>query len=73
MVYERAVGRLVVAEGESPDAARKKFDRDLQVGEWGTPWNASPGPDPLKDTPWWWNGDDEASSSFLGAMGVTIA
>ena len=72
MLYARAVGRLKVAEGETPEAARKKFDRELEVGEWGTPWNLEPEPDPLKDAPWWWNGDDDASSSFLSSMGVNF-
>lgn len=72
MAYSRAVERLEVAEGESPDAARKKFDRMLNVGEWATPWNIDPEPDPLKDAPWWWSGDDEASSSFLAEMGLDL-
>lgn len=61
-----------MAEGESPEAARGKFDKMLDVGEWATPWNLDPGPDPLKGAPWWWKGDDEASSSFLDAMGVNL-
>jgi hypothetical protein len=65
--------RLHVREGQTAEAARKRFDGQLDVASWPLPG------EPVKEStpheagaPWWWQGAEEASGSFLKAMGVTL-
>lgn len=66
--------RLNVREGQTPDAARKRFDGQLGVSAWAAPGNEVKEPEPVDPrAPWWWQGAEEASNSFLTSMGVTLA
>lgn len=67
--------RLDVGEDEDPEVVRRRFDVELQVKRWlrtvddtdkyaGAPVDEA--------APWWWEGDAEASDSFLEAMGVSL-
>lgn len=68
--------RLIVREGQTEEAARGQFDADLGVSAWRTPGHraalaATAAPrDPA--APPWWHGDNDASSTFLESMGVTL-
>ena len=54
-------------------AARERLDSDLGVRQWRvTPRVAARRVDVEPDAPSWWHGDEEASSSFLAAMGVSL-
>lgn len=67
--------RLDVGENEDPEAVRKRFDADLGVRRWRVTDAAE---DRYADAvidegaPWWWEGDAEASDSFLKSMGVKL-
>lgn len=65
--------RLNVREGQTAEDARKVFDAQLGVGGWGTP-SSDMRPVEARDpsAPWWWHGDEDASQSFLTAMGVNL-
>lgn len=66
--------RIAVRENEKPDTARKRFDGQLGVRGWGTPGTELKAPDPARDpkAPWWWDSAEDASQTFLAAMGVTL-
>ncbi len=67
------VQRLSVRENEKPETARKRFDGQLAVRAWTTPGTRDKTPDPRDPrAPWWWDGDEDASQSFLTAMGVNL-
>jgi hypothetical protein len=53
-------------------AAREQLDSDLGVRQWGTVTAPAATPVIESDAPAWWHGDEEASESFLAAMGVTL-
>lgn len=66
--------RLIVHDGQSEEQARAKFDADLGVSAWATPGRERR---PVQQTPddgapWWWTGAEDASQSFLAAMGVSL-
>jgi len=65
--------RLIIRDGQTEEQARAKFDADLGVSAWAVPGHerrpAAPQPD---GAPWWWTGAEDASQSFLAAMGVTL-
>jgi hypothetical protein len=73
-VYATLVDNLKVEEDEDPEKVRKKIDRELLVGRWGTPAvQPKPRDSSIPDNaPVWWDGEEEASSSFLAAMGVDL-
>lgn len=56
------------------EAAIKEFDAKLGVPSWhlfdGDVERETPQREP--GAPWWWDGAEEASSSFLSSMGVTL-
>lgn len=67
------VQRLNVRDNEKPDAARKRFDGQLGVRAWTTPGTEHQAPTPTDPkAPWWWDGTEDASQSFLASMGVTL-
>lgn len=57
------------------EAARAKLDNQLKIKRWRVGWEQE---DPYQDVvadegaPWWWDGDEEASSTFLDSMGVQL-
>jgi hypothetical protein len=69
------IARLPVRENEQPDTARKRFDGQLGVRNWATPSTELKTPDPTRDpkAPWWWDGPEDASQTFLKSMGVNLA
>lgn len=68
------VQHLPVRDNETPDRARQRFDGQLGVRNWATPGAELKAPDPARDpkAPWWWESAEDASQSFLAAMGVTL-
>jgi len=67
--------RLIVHDGQTEEQARARFDADLGVSAWALPGRERREAEPAQDTgaPWWWQGDEDASQSFLTSMGVTLA
>lgn len=54
---------------------RKEFDNELQTGVWRISYDLESKRDAAgveASAPWWWEGDEEASSSFLTSMGVDL-
>jgi hypothetical protein len=57
------------------ERARKQLDAKLKVKRWRV---GSDQEDPMAEVevdegaPWWWDGDEEASQSFLAAQGVQL-
>jgi len=67
------VQRLNVREGQTPEAARKRFDGQLGVPAWETPGHEAHEPEPGTPwSPWWWSGAEDASQDFLKSMGVNL-
>lgn len=67
------VQRLGVRENEKPDTARKRFDGQLGVRNWTTPSTETKEPEPRDPkAPWWWDGPEDASQTFLKSMGVNL-
>ncbi|KAF2774615.1 hypothetical protein [Streptomyces sp. OM5714] len=66
--------RLIIRDGQTEEAARAKFDADLGVSAWASPGHTRRELEPTPDdgAPWWWTGAEDASQSFLAAMGVTL-
>lgn len=65
--------RLRVKDGQTEEQARRQFDALLGTSGWPTPGRAPREVEPRDPAaPWWWQGDEEASGSFLAAMGVTL-
>lgn len=67
--------RLDTGESEDPEAVRRRFDSDLGVKRWlRTTEDRSRYADAVVDegAPWWWEGDEEASDTFLAAQGVSL-
>jgi hypothetical protein len=67
--------RITVPDGQTPEAARKRFDRQLGVPAWIPPGRQrKPRRVAAEEAraPWWWDGAEEASDSFLASMGVTL-
>jgi hypothetical protein len=65
--------RLDIREGQTPEAARKRFDGQLGVSAWATPGRERRAPEPVEQgAPWWWHGAEEASDSFFRSMGVVL-
>lgn len=66
--------RLNVRDKEKPEAARRRFDGQLSVRAWAAPGHPMAEPEPGQPkTPWWWDGAEQASQSFLTSMGVTLS
>lgn len=67
------VQRLAVRDNETPDRARQRFDGQLGVRNWASPSNELKESQPRDPkAPWWWDGPEDASQSFLASMGVTL-
>ena len=65
--------RLIIREGQTEEQARTRFDADLGVSAWALPGRERREPEPVQDpgAPWWWTSAEEASQSWLTAMGLT--
>jgi hypothetical protein len=66
--------RLIVRDGQTEEQARDRFDASLGVSAWARPGHDHRDMQPVEDpgAPWWWTGAEDASQSFLQAMGVTL-
>lgn len=66
--------RLIIREGQTEEQARARFDADLGVSAWALPGRERSEPEPVQDpgAPWWWTSAEEASQSWLTAMGVNL-
>ncbi len=66
--------RLIVHDGQTEEQARARLDADLGVSAWAAPGRTRTAIEPKPDdgAPWWWHGAEDASQSFLAAMGVTL-
>jgi len=65
--------RINVREGQTAEAARRQFDGQLGVSSWAAPGRPMTEPEPRDaGAPWWWQGAEEASDSFLKSMGVIL-
>src|SRR5690606_5817132 len=66
-IYYEMLQRLIIHDGQSEDAARAKLDADLGVDAWGLPGRAHREMKPPAEpgAPWWWQGAEDASQSFL--------
>ena len=78
MIYAETIKRLDYDQGKEGayEEARKKIDAQLKTKRWRVGWEQE---DPYADqprsedwAPWWWDGDSEASDSFLESMGVQL-
>ncbi len=65
--------RMPVRDGQSLEDARRVFDDQLGVSGWGTPAHGVREVE-MRDPgiPWWWTSAEDASQSFLAAMGVNL-
>lgn len=65
--------RLRVREGQSAEEARVVLDDMLSVAGWAVPGS---GPKKVKardpKAPWWWTTSEDASETFLKAVGVSL-
>jgi hypothetical protein len=66
--------RLIVHDGQTEEQARARFDADLGVSAWALPGRERRDVEHKPDdgAPWWWQGSEDASQSFLASMGVTL-
>lgn len=57
-----------------PEVIRREFDHLLGVDQWEAPMTPAYARDSQRDpgAPSWWVSDEEASQSFLAAMGVRL-
>jgi hypothetical protein len=66
--------RLIVHDGQTEEQARARFDADLGTSAWALPGRERREVEQKPDdgAPWWWQGAEDASQSFLASMGVTL-
>lgn len=55
---------------DGPTKARRDLDAALEVNTWSVPGVRRRTPTNPTRTPTWWRGDEDASQTFLHAMGV---
>lgn len=55
---------------ERPTRPRTQLDQQLEVGSWKMPGGAYRQRQVVPSAPGWWRGDEDASQTFLHAMGV---
>lgn len=69
MIYYEMVRRLERDE-KNPNRPQRQLDQQLEVGSWRVPGGAYRQRQTVPSTPAWWRGDEDASQTFLHAMGV---
>lgn len=57
-------------DNDDPGRSRRELDRKLEVDAWLVPGTRPRVRDVAASAPHWWHGDEDASQSFLAAMGV---
>jgi hypothetical protein len=55
---------------DRPTRPRANLDQQLEVGTWKMPGGAYRQRQAVPNSPGWWRGDEDASQTFLHAMGV---
>jgi hypothetical protein len=71
MYYE--LTRRLERDEKNPLRPRRELDRQLQVSSWWTPGGAYRRRQrDATSAPAWWRGDEDASQTFLHAMGVVV-
>lgn len=68
MYYEMT--RRLKYDEKNPERYRRDLDTSLQVGAWQLPGGAYRQRQVTSGAPSWWRGDEDASQTFLHAMGV---
>lgn len=68
MYYEMT--RRLKHDEKNPERYRRELDTNLQVQAWQLPGGAYRQRQVAANAPTWWRGDEDASQSFLHAMGV---
>jgi hypothetical protein len=73
-VYGRWVEALDPPEGTTPEMAIRQLNNQLGVDAWRVPGDEKPMEMPYREpgAPVWWFGEEDASDSFLAAMGVNL-
>lgn len=69
LIYYEMTTRLKV-DDKNPDRYRRELDNTLNVGAWNLPGGAYRQRQVVPNAPHWWRGDEDASQTFLHAMGV---
>lgn len=65
--------RLNIDDDQDAGEARLAFDDSLAMHEWRTPSGRErEAPEREEGAPYWWHGDEDASSGFLKSMGVVL-
>lgn len=68
MYYEMT--RRLELDQKNPARPRRTLDQQLEVARWRLPGGAYRQRSDVSNAPAWWRGDEDASQSFLHAMGV---
>jgi len=68
-VYYEMTRRLE-HDQKNPQRPRRELDNQLKVGSWQLPGGAYRRRQRVDSVPSWWRGDEDASQTFLHAMGV---
>lgn len=68
MYYEMT--RRTEVDQRNPGRPRRLLDQQLRVSEWRVPGGAYRQRRTVPNAPSWWRGDEDASQTFLHAMGV---
>jgi hypothetical protein len=68
MYYEMT--RRLEYDEKNPRRPRRELDQQLQVKNWRLPGGAYRQRRETSNAPAWWRGDEDASQTFLHAMGV---
>ena len=72
MVYYEMTRRLE-HDQKNPQRPRQRLDQTLEVGRWHVPGGVYRQRQRTSNsTPAWWSGDEDASQTFLHAMGVVM-
>lgn len=69
VIYYEMTTRLEYDQ-KNPLKNRRELDTSLQVGTWKLPGGAYRQRRVVPNAPHWWRGDEDASQTFLHAMGV---
>ena len=75
MLYSMMIESLAPDESH-PEKPRRDLDTLLQVDDWRVPGirhryrRPKPAPVEVEKVPSWWRGDEDASQTFMYAMGV---
>lgn len=72
VIYYEMTRRLETDQ-KNPNRSRRELDQKLRVNTWRLPGGAYRRRQIVPNAPVWWKGDEDASQTFLHAMGVVNA